>query len=52
MKMERTFHIELGPTHPYARDFPKRFIDGRGTALRFEKLQKTDLLPNNSLQIA
>jgi hypothetical protein len=49
--MERTFHIELGPTHPYARDFPERFIDGRGTAYA-EKLQKTDLLPNNSLQIA
>jgi NADH-quinone oxidoreductase subunit D len=44
-------------------DFPKRFIDGRGTYLEaeptigyihraFEKLQKTDLLPNNPLQIA
>jgi NADH:ubiquinone oxidoreductase subunit D len=58
MKME-TFHIE-GPTHPcYARDFPKRFIDGWERILEaeptigyihraFEKLQKTDLLPNNS----
>jgi hypothetical protein len=29
----RTFHIELLLTR-YARDFPKRFIDGRGTYFR------------------
>jgi NADH-quinone oxidoreductase subunit D len=55
--------MNLGPTHPATHGFSKRFIDGRERILEaeptigyihraFEKLQKTDLLPNNSPQIA